>query len=379
MIPNKLRLFLIDNAVVILFVLLIAFAIPLSKQPMGYLFQEILLRLGPNAFLVIALLLPIMAGMGLNFGMVLGAMAGQLGLIFITDWGIVGIPGVLLAMIISLPISVFLGWVCGSIMNLAKGREMVTGFILAFFMNGLYMIVVLYAMGSIIPIMNPELLLSRGYGIRNVVGLDGIRQALDNLIPLKLTIPFFTPPVIRVPVFCFIIVALVCLFIVWFRKTKLGQDMRAVGQDRAVADAAGVPVERTRILAIVISTALAGIGQVIFLQNMGTINTTASHEQIGMFSIAALLIGGASVTKASIPNVLIGVILFHLLFLVSPMAGKNLVGSAQLGEFFRQSVSYGVIAVALVLYEWKRQTQEHEARADLRGEGEPVKKVGGAA
>ncbi len=376
---SKLRLFLIENAVVILFIVLIAFAIPVSKLPAGFLLQEILMRIGPNAFLVVALLLPIMAGMGLNFGMVLGAMAGQIGLIFITDWGIVGIPGVLLAMIISLPISVFLGWVCGSIMNLAKGREMVTGFILAFFMNGLYMIIVLYAMGSIIPIMNPELLLSRGYGIRNVVGLDGIRQSLDNLIPLKLNLSFLTPPIIRVPVFCFVIIALVCLFIVWFRKTKLGQDMRAVGQDRAVADAAGIPVERTRILAIIISTALAGIGQVIFLQNMGTINTTASHEQIGMFSIAALLIGGASVTKASIPNVLIGVILFHLLFLVSPMAGKNLVGSAQLGEFFRQSVSYGVIAVALVLYEWKRQTQEHEARADLRGEAEPAKKVGVAA
>lgn len=376
---SKLRLFLIENAVVILFILLIAFAIPVSKQPAGYLLQEILMRLGPNAFLVIALLLPIMAGMGLNFGMVLGAMAGQIGLIFITDWGIVGIPGVLLAMIISLPISVFLGWVCGAIMNLAKGREMVTGFILAFFMNGIYMIVVLYAMGSIIPIMNPELLLSRGYGIRNVVGLDGVRQSLDNLIPLKLHLSFLTPPMLRVPVFCFVIIALVCLFIVWFRKTKLGQDMRAVGQDRTVADAAGIPVERTRILAIIISTALAGIGQVIFLQNMGTINTTASHEQIGMFSIAALLIGGASVTRASIPNVLIGVILFHLLFLVSPMAGKNLVGSAQLGEFFRQSVSYGVIAVALVLYEWKRVTQEHEARIGRREDAEAAKKVGGAA
>ena len=374
MIP-KLRLFLIENAVVILFVLLIAFAIPISKQPAGYLLQEILLRLGPNAFLVISLLLPIMAGMGLNFGMVLGAMAGQIGLIFITDWGIVGLPGVLLAMIISLPISVVLGLACGSIMNLAKGREMVTGFILAFFMNGLYMIIVLYAMGSIIPIMNPELLLSRGYGIRNVVGLDGVRQALDNLIPLRLHLPFLTPPFVKVPVFCFVIIALVCLFIIWFRKTKLGQDMRAVGQDRAVADAAGIPVERTRILAIIISTALAGIGQVIFLQNMGTINTTSSHEQIGMFSIAALLIGGASVSRASIPNVLIGVVLFHLLFLVSPMAGKNLVGSAQLGEFFRQSVSYGVIAVALVLYEWKRQAQENEARAELRGET----KAGGEA
>ena len=355
----------------IIFILMSAIAIPLSGCSINYLVQEMLVRLARISFLVLSLIIPIVAGMGLNFGMVLGAMAGQLGLIFISDWGIVGIPGLLLAMIISLPISIFLGWLCGSIMNLAKGREMVTGFILAFFMNGLYMLVVLYAMGSIIPIFNQELLLSRGYGIRNVVGLDGVRQCLDLLIPLKIG-------GLQIPVFSFMIIGAVSGFIIWFRKTKIGQDMRAVGQDRAVAAAAGIPVERTRIMAIIISTVLAGIGQIIFLQNIGTINTTSSHEQIGMFSIAALLIGGASVTRASIPNVIVGVILFHLLFLVSPMAGKNLIGSGMLGEYFRQFVSYGVIALALVLYEWKRVTQEHDSRATLRGEAAKDAK-GGAA
>ena len=58
----KLRLFFIENAVVILFVVLIALAIPVSGLPGTFLFQEILTRLGRNAFLVIALLLPIMAG-----------------------------------------------------------------------------------------------------------------------------------------------------------------------------------------------------------------------------------------------------------------------------------------------------------------------------
>lgn len=360
MTASRIKLFLIENAVVILFIALIVFAIPVSRLPGEFLLQEILMRLGRNTFLVVALLLPIMAGMGLNFGMVLGAMAGQLGLIFITDWGIMGIPGVLLAMIISLPISIVLGWMCGSIMNMAKGREMVTGFILAFFMNGVYMMVVLYAMGSIIPIFNPELLLSRGYGIRNVIDLISIRQCLDNFIPLKVY-------GLSIPVMSYLIIAAVSVFIIWFRKTKLGQDMRAAGQDRAVAGASGIPVEQTRIIAIIISTVLAGIGQIIFLQNLGTINTTSSHEQIGMFSIAALLIGGASVSKASIPNAIIGVVLFHLLFLVSPMAGKNLIGSGMLGEYFRQFVSYGVIALALVLYEWKRVAQENELRAGLRG------------
>jgi simple sugar transport system permease protein len=262
---------------------------------------------------------------------------------------------------------------CGSIMNRAKGREMVTGFILGFFMNGVYMLFALYAMGTIIPVMNPELLLSRGYGLRSSVDLAIVRQALDNFIPIQipLTVAGFKVPVLiaglKIPVLNYLFIGAVSAFIIWFKKTKLGQDMRAAGQDRAVAGAAGIEVERTRIIAIIISTVLAGFGQIIFLQNLGTINTTNSHEQIGLFSIATLLIGGASVTRASIPNAIIGVVLFHLLFLVAPMAGKNLTESAVIGEYFRQFVSYGVIALALVLYEWKRAAQEDESRALLRG------------
>jgi simple sugar transport system permease protein len=371
----KARLFFIDNAVVLLFIALIVVAIPLSGFPATYLVQEVLTRLGRNSFLVISLLLPIMAGMGLNFGMVLGAMAGQIGLIFITDWNIVGIPGIALAMIISTPIAVFLGWLCGSVLNMAKGREMVTGYILAFFINGLYQMLVLYAMGSLIPIVNPELVLSRGYGIRNVVNLMGVRQSLDKLLSLEVA-------GIKIPLSTYLVIAAICAFIVWFRRTKLGHDMRAVGQERAVSESAGIPVERTRVVAIVISTILACFGQIIFLQNLGTLNTYNSHDQTGMFSIAALLIGGASVSRASIPNVIVGVTLFHLMFIVSPMAGKNLIGSAQLGEFFRQFISYGIIALALVLYAWKRQANEIEARSGLRG-GKPAtdsgKPGGGAA
>ena len=376
---RKLRLFLIENSVVITFIVLLSIAIPASKLPGNFLLQEILTRLGRSSFLVISLLLPIMAGMGLNFGMVLGAMAGQIGLIFISDWGVITIPGLLLAMLISLPISIILGWICGSIMNRAKGREMVTGLILGFFMNGVYMLFALYAMGIIIPVLNLELLLSREFGLRNVIDLLNVRQCLETFIPLKVIIEPFTVSIgtfelyipininVSIPVLNYLLIAAVSVFIIWFRKTKLGQDMRAVGQDRAVAAAAGIAVDRTRILAIIISTVLAGIGQIIFLQNMGTINTTNSHEQTGLFAVASLLIGGASVTKASIPNAFFGVILFHLLFLVAPMAGKNLVGSAMIGEYFRQFVSYGVIALALVLYEWKRVAQEDASRAMLRG------------
>lgn len=363
---QKILRFMGNNTVPILFLIICAISIPLSHYSASYLVQEIIIRISRNSFLIISLLIPIMAGMGLNFGMTLGAMAGEIGLIFVCDWNVVGIPGMVLAMLISTPISMLLGWLCGKILNMSKGREMITSYIIGFFMNGIYQLVVLYGMGKLIPIHSSALVLPRGYGIRNTVNLIGIRKSLDNLIPLKIF-------GIQIPLATFLVIALLCVFIVWFRRTKLGQDMRAVGQDMEVARDAGIRVEHTRIVSIIISTVLAGFGMILYLSNMGTLNTYNSHSQIGMFSVAALLVGGASVNKASIGNVFLGVILFHLMFVVSPMAGKNLIGQAQLGEYFRVFVSYGVITMSLVLYEVRKNREKarsaHQLADDQTTEG----------
>ena len=352
---NKVKNFLINNIVPIFMIVIILLSIPVSGLTIDYLIQEIILRLSRNLFLVLSLLIPIIAGMGLNFGIVLGAMAGQIALIFITDWEVIGLQGFFLAIIISLPIAVFMGYIGGVVLNRAKGREMITSMILGFFINGVYQLLVLYGMGKVIPMRNEAILLSRGYGIRNAIDLKDIRRVLDDGIPLKIA-------GYSIPVLTILAIVLLCLFIVWFRKTKLGQDMRAIGQDIEVSKASGIATDRTRILAIVISTVLAAIGQIIFLQNIGTMNTYNSHEQIGMFAIAALLIGGATVSKASIPNALSGVILFHTMFVLAPRAGKELIGSAQIGEYFRVFISYGIIALVLILHQWKREKEKEEER-----------------
>ena len=338
------------NSVPLMFVLICAVFIPLSGFSGSYLLNEIMTRLGRNAFLILSLLIPIMAGMGLNFGMTLGAMAGQIGLILVADWQIWGIPGLVLAAIISIPISILLGLMCGVLLNRAKGREMITSYIISFFVNGVYMLVVLYMMGPIIPIAHNTLKLPRGYGIRNTVSLLPMRQTIDNALAIYVG-------GVKIPVLTLIIIAVACLFIVWFRKTKLGQDMRAVGQDMEVARDAGINVERTRIISMVISTVFAGFGMIIYLQNLGNFPTYSAHTNVGMFCIAALLVGGASVEKASIGNVFLGVILFHTMFIVAPAAGTKITGDSMIGEYFRVFVSYAVITVALVMYEAKKRKE----------------------
>ena len=358
---QKAKTFLGNNTVPIMFILICAYCIPTSGFSASYLLNEIMTRLGRNAFLILSLLIPIMAGMGLNFGMTLGAMAGQIGLIFVADRQIWGIPGLILAAIISIPISVLLGVFIGKVLNKAKGREMITSYFIAYVMTGVYQLVVLYMMGSIIPIKHSSIKLPRGYGIRNTVSLLNMRQSLDNLIPVSIG-------GVKIPVFTLILIALACLFIVWFRKTKLGQDMRAVGQDMEVAKDAGINVDRTRIIAMVISTIFAGFGMIIYLQNVGNFPTYTAHSQIGMFCIAALLVGGASVEKASIGNVFLGVILFHTMFIVAPKTGAAITGDSMIGEYFRVFVSYLVITIALVAYEAKKRKAKSAAGALLAAE-----------
>ncbi len=347
-----------NNAVPIMFIIICAFFIPMAGFSPSYLLNEIVTRMGRNLFLVLCLLFPIMAGMGLNFAMTLGAMGAEIAVILVADWQIWGIPGVVLAMILSIPFSALLGFICGTLQNMAKGREMITSYIINFFINGWYQLIVLYVMGAVIPIIHASIMLPRGYGIRNTVSLLNMRQCLDDLLAIRVA-------GVKIPVFTFLLVGLLCLFIIWFRRTKLGQDMRAVGQDMEVAKAAGINVDRTRIISVVMSTVCAGFGMVIYLQNIGNLPTYTGHAQIGMFCIAALLVGGASVEKAGIGNAFLGVILFHMMFIVAPGAGAFITGDSMVGEYFRVFLSYGVITLALIMYEAKKRMAKSKAGQEL--------------
>ncbi|WP_346915990.1 ABC transporter permease [Clostridium sp.] len=402
--------YIFNNMVTILFVILCLVGLSLSGQPISLVLNELVIRIARNSFLVLALIIPVIAGMGLNFGIVIGAMAAQIIIIAVTHWGIVGVPGFLLCVVLTTPLAIIFGYFTGKLLNKTKGQEMITSMILGYFANGLYQLLFLFLIGTLIPMNNPVLMISGGVGIKNTVDLTGgIKYALDNifnrslyyvvynmaLIALVICVALIICSVIKkkknlkgliikaiislvvfvgcqinsvaillnyvgVPIVTMLVIAALCVFNILIFKTKLGQDFRTVGQNPVVANASGINVDKTRIKAIVISTVLAAWGQLIFLQNIGTLNTYGSHEQVGMFAIAAILIGGATVSKATNKQAILGVILFHTLFIVSPTAGKNLFNNAQIGEYFRVFVAYGVICVSLVLYAWKDYVKAKE-------------------
>ncbi|MEG0742357.1 MAG: ABC transporter permease [Clostridia bacterium] len=386
-----------------------------SGQTLNYVFSSLVARLTRNLFIVMALIIPIVAGMGINFAITIGAMAAQIALLFVINWGFTGIAGIALAALITVPLAAVFGVGIGSLMNKMKGQETIGSMILGYFATGLYQLLFLFIFGNVIP-MSQKVTIVGSTGIRNTLNLMGdvgLYKVVDKLWQIPFTTAvlavtgivvlgavlllvlkkiatkkavmllttavvlcglYFVPPItacfagITVPAVTFLIVGLLCLFNVAIMKTRLGQKFRAVGQSMTVANAAGINVNRTRIIAIVISTVLAGWGQILFLQNLGTLQTYAAHEMVGLYAGAAILVGGASIDRATNGQALIGCLIFHTLFIVAQDAGKNLFGDPNVGEYFRVFMSYGVIALALVMYAWRSaSTAKTNLRARQQG------------
>jgi len=346
------------NIVPIVFIILCTIGFQYSGLSWIFFANDLMTRLARNSFLVISLIIPVLAGMGLNFGIVLGAMAGQFAAFITVVHNLTGIGGFFAACVMAIPFAILFGWLTGILFNKAKVKEMITGLILGFFANGIYQLVCLIFIGWLIPISNKALLLPSGVGFVNTLDLKIWQYAIDKFYVFRargIDIPVLKYlNNINIPVLTLTIVVLLCIAVVLLFRTKLGQDFRAVGQNRHIAEIAGIKVDRVRIIAVIFSTVLAAWGQLIFLQNIGNVQVYGSHVQVGTFAVAALLIGGATVSKATIGQALLGTVLFHALFIVSPLAGKNLMGSAQVGEYFRVFIAYGVIGIALALHAWQR-------------------------
>lgn len=399
---------ILDNIVTIIFIAFVIFGFIVSKGvSINYFLNELTSRIFRNSFLVLSLIIPVLAGLGLNFGIVIGAMAGQISIAIVRYFGLGGVSGLLLCFAIALPFAALFGYFAGLLYNKTRGQEMIASLIVGYFANGIYQFLFLFVVGAVIkvganhPMINPS-----GVGVRMTVDLvpvadGGLKYALDNIakIPfmwavLIVSIVILALLVMRVKnkkakkdfmtyvniALCIIMIALsvisiatnnslmkvskvpvvtalliigLCVFTELIMKTKLGQDFRSVGQSQHIAEVSGINVDRTRIIATVMSTVLASWGQIIFLQNMGTLNTYNAHTQIGMFSVASLLVGGASTSKANIRHALVGTILFNAMFIMSPEIGQAVFGNALLGEYFRTFMVYGVIGLALGLYVWR--------------------------
>ncbi|MFA5472307.1 MAG: hypothetical protein WC452_01620, partial [Aminobacteriaceae bacterium] len=179
---------LLENIVTIIFIAFTLFGFMVSSGvSVGYFFSELSSRVFRNSFLVLSLIIPVLAGLGLNFGIVIGAMSGQVAIAIARYFEMGGLSGLSFCFAVALIAAALCGYFTGKLYNKTRGQEMIASLIVGYFANGIYQFLFLFVVGVVIavpathPMIKPD-----GIGIRMTVDLvpvkqGGLKYALDNI------------------------------------------------------------------------------------------------------------------------------------------------------------------------------------------------------
>ena len=317
--------------------LVVLFAIAVgTRMDVAGLVTDSLARIARNGLLVLALLPAIRGGLGLNFGLPLGIVCGLVGCVVSLNGGMTGWSGLTAAALIGLVLSLPVGWGYGKILNRTRGQEMMVGTYLGFAAVSGMSIFWLVA-----PFHNPQLVWALGgIGLRTTLSLAG---AYDKLLDHFLS---FDVLGVTVPTGTLLLFAGFCALTALFFRTRWGITISAARANPRFARAAGISYTATRTQAAVLSTALGALGIVVFAQSYGFVQLYTAPLYMAFPAVACLLIGGATVSSATVLHVIIGTVLFQSILTVAlPVTSQVVQGD--ISETARLVIQNGMILYAL--------------------------------
>ena len=336
MVSRGLRNFGMARSVIVVFlVYLLAHAFYLGL-PMGQLFSSMLVRFGMNGILALAMIPTIQAGMGPNFALPLGIICGLVGGTAVIELNLRGATAFAAAIVVAVVLGAATGWLYALLLNRVKGQEMTVGTYFGFSIVSLMCI-----FWTLAPFRNKEMIWPYGgTGLRNTITLKGwFDRILDNFWSFRVM-------GVDIPTGTLLFFALFCLLMWMFLRSKTGVAMTAVGNNPRFARSMGLDVDRYRLIASVVSNALAAVGMLVYAQSFGFLQLYQAPLFMAFFAVASVLIGGASMKRITLSHVLIGNFLFQSVLVVS-MPVANVVFSDNMSEILRIIISNGIILYAL--------------------------------
>ena len=352
--------------IIALFLLGLFIAAPFVGVRVDTSLSNTLVRFGMNGVMVLAMIPMVQAGCGLNFGLPLGIIAGLLGAtlsiewnaeilvklaelgtrykiswlneIFVTAWR--EPIGFASAVIIAVPIAAILGWFYGKLLNRVKGDEMMIATYVGFSSVSFMCIAWL-----LLPYKHPTMVWGyAGRGLRTTISVEGYwLHVLSDALALDIQTESLR---LYIPTGMLIFFAFMA-FLVWiFMRTKTGTAMTAAGSNPEFARASGVNVDRMRTISVMLSTVLGAIGIIVYEQSFGFIQLYMGPFYMALPAVASILLGGASVNKAGILNVIVGTFLFQGILTMTPSVINSYL-QTDMSEVIRLIVSNGMILYAL--------------------------------
>lgn len=338
---NRIKTFIEEagwpRILIAVFLLVLFIVAPFVGVPVDAAFSDTLVRFGMNGVLVLAMVPMVQSGCGLNFGLPLGIIAGLLGAVTSVELEAKGIPGICTAMLIATPIAVILGWGYGLLLNKVKGEEMMIATYVGF-----SSVAFMCIMWLVLPYTSSNMVWGyAGVGLRTTVSVEEFWQkAISDIGAFNIGDAFYFPTGM------FLFFLLLCGLMWIFMRTRTGTAMTTVGSNPEYARASGVNINRMRTLSVILSTWLGALGIIVYEQSFGFIQLYMGPFMMAFPAVAALLIGGASVKKASIINVIVGTFLFQGILTMTPSVINSML-QTDMSEVIRIIVSNGMILYAL--------------------------------
>jgi simple sugar transport system permease protein len=327
----------LPRTLITVFLLLLFATAPFVGVNVPSAVSDVLIRIGMNGIMVLAMVPMIQAGCGLNFGLSLGVLAGLLGATISIETGVVGTLGFLIAIGVSQLFGAGFGYGYGKLLNRVKGGEMMIATYVGF-----SSVMAMCIAWVVLPYKSPTMIWGYGgSGLRTTISVEGFwRHILDGFLAVRIGENFHFP---TGAILVFVLVAVA----IWaFFHLKLGTAMTAVGSNPSYAKAAGININRMRIIAVMMSTMLGALGIVVFEQSFGFIQLYDGPLYMAFPAVAAILIGGATVNKARMVHVFLGVALYQGILAMTP-AIFNSVLKVDMSDVIRVVVSNGMILYAL--------------------------------
>jgi len=336
-IQNIIKNFGWPRIIIFLFLVLLFILTPFVGIRFDTSINDVIVRFGMNGILVLSLVPMVKSGCGLNFGLQLGIIAGLLGAVISIEMETIGFAGFFTAVGIAIFFAVVFGFLYGLLLNKVKGDEMVVATYVGF--SSVSFMCIMWLM---LPFKSPNMIWAYGgSGLRTTINTKGYWfHILTDFFQINIGSHIVFP---TGTILFFVLLT----FLVWaFFRTKMGTAMTAVGSNTDYAKSCGINVDKMRVISVILSTVIAAIGIIVFEESFGFIQLYMAPLYMAFPAIAALLLGGASVGKASIKNVIIGAFLFQGILTMTPSVINNIIRS-DMSESIRIVVSNGMIVYAL--------------------------------
>lgn len=304
---------------------------------MTTLVSDTIKRAGMNGILVLAMVPSIQSGTGPNFALPIGIVCGLFAIVLSIEFGFIGSSWLFVSIALAIVFAVVLGYLYGKLLNAVKGSEMTiatyTGFSISAFMCLAWLM---------IPFTSPKMGWFMGKGLRETVQLDSVggAQILSNFLRLQ-----FGDLIIPTGM---LLVFFICCIVVWlYFRSKSGIAISAGGINPRFAQASGININRNRIKANILSTVLGAVGIIVYSQGYGYAQLYNAPLMMAFPAVAAILIGGATASRAKVSHVIIGTVIFQGLLTTALPVANQLFEGTDLSEILRMVIQNGIILYAL--------------------------------